>query len=131
VSAAHEYLTYIVATFYFSSSYNMAERSPQPTASMGTRSSGGKAWSDFVPPKKRLVICCDGTWQSSNHGRHTTPSNIAKLSRAISQYFVEDEKAGVQVCYYDAGVGTGLPSGIMGEIYKNYTGMYYKVKSRS
>lgn len=77
-----------------------------------------------VGPKKRLVICCDGTWQSANQGRRSNPSNIAKLSRAISQYFTEDEKAGVQICYYDAGVGTGLPGGLAGDIYKTYTGIF-------
>jgi hypothetical protein len=97
-------------------------QSQPPTASMGTRAPSGKPWSSFTPPKKRLVICCDGTWQSSNQGRRSNPSNVAKLSRAISQYFVENEEAGVQICYYDAGIGTGLPGGLAGEIYKNYTG---------
>lgn len=71
----------------------------------------------YVPPKdgawgpkpvrKRLVICCDGTWQASNHGVHDVPSNIAKLSHAISKTYInEDGQAAPQVVYYDAGVAT-------------------------
>jgi uncharacterized protein (DUF2235 family) len=62
-------------------------------------------------PMKRIIICCDGTWQASNHGITTVPSNIAKLSRAIangqktaSGNFVH------QIVYYHAGVGTATSS---------------------
>ncbi|KAG8629786.1 hypothetical protein KVT40_001405 [Elsinoe batatas] len=58
---------------------------------------------------KRIIICCDGTWQSSNHGLEgVVPSNVAKISRAISKY--EETSNGQiihQIVYYDAGVGTG------------------------
>jgi hypothetical protein len=58
-------------------------------------------------PKKRIVICCDGTWQSSSHGNRETPSNPAKLSHSLSQLFVNEDGIKVpQVIYYDAGVGT-------------------------
>ena len=60
------------------------------------------------PPKKRLVICCDGTWQASNHGLQTIPSNIAKLSRAVKFYErTSDNQFIHQVVFYSAGVGTG------------------------
>ena len=58
---------------------------------------------------KRLVVCCDGTWQASNHGTRSVPSNIAKISRSIKPY--GPDKDGVlcpQITYYDAGVGTGM-----------------------
>jgi uncharacterized protein (DUF2235 family) len=60
-----------------------------------------------VHPKKRIIICCDGTWQASNHGLANVPSNIAKISRAIASY--EKTESGEyihQVVFYDAGVGT-------------------------
>ncbi|KAK0642538.1 Uncharacterized protein DIS24_g8958 [Lasiodiplodia hormozganensis] len=34
-------------------------------------------------PRKRLIVCCDGTWQASDKTYGTTPSNIAKLSRSF------------------------------------------------
>jgi uncharacterized protein (DUF2235 family) len=60
-----------------------------------------------LPPKKRLIVCCDGTWQSSNHGIQSIPSNVAKLSRALAKYTQEEDgKVIHQVVFYDAGVGT-------------------------
>jgi len=58
-------------------------------------------------PFKRLIICCDGTWQSANHGKKNIPSNIAKLSRAIAKFQkTRDGQTIHQVVFYDAGVGT-------------------------
>ena len=60
-------------------------------------------------PKKRIIICCDGTWQSSAHGAQTIPSNVAKLSRSIaSEYIDENGLMASQIVYYDAGVGTAM-----------------------
>ena len=62
---------------------------------------------DPKPAPKRLVICCDGTWQASDHGTQEVPSNIAKLSRAIAKTFVNEDNAVVpQIVHYDAGVAT-------------------------
>lgn len=63
------------------------------------------------PPKKRLIVCCDGTWQSSNHGLQSIPSNVAKISRSVAK-FTRDEDGTVihQVVFYDAGVGTATDS---------------------
>jgi hypothetical protein len=57
--------------------------------------------------KKRIIICCDGTWQSSNHGQREVPSNAAKMSHCLSRSFVnEQNKEAPQVVYYGSGVGT-------------------------
>ena len=82
----------------------------------------------FVPPvggswgpppiRKRLIICCDGTWQASNHGTHSIPSNVAKISRAVAKTYVnESNQKAPQVVYYDAGVATAdwLDGKIAGE----------------
>ncbi|KAJ5928330.1 hypothetical protein N7466_007286 [Penicillium verhagenii] len=71
----------------------------------------------FIPVEKtkplrdqrRLILCLDGSWQSSNHGEKNIASNIAKLSRAIASCdkYGEDGKEIQQIVYYDAGVGTG------------------------
>lgn len=58
-------------------------------------------------PKKRIIICCDGTWQASNNGVLNVPSNIARISRAIAKW--EKTTGGEfihQIVFYDAGVGT-------------------------
>jgi uncharacterized protein (DUF2235 family) len=50
---------------------------------------------------KRLIVCCDGTWQklSSNY-----PSNVVKITQAIKP-LAEDKTP--QVVFYDEGIGTG------------------------
>ncbi|OJD34121.1 peptidoglycan binding domain containing protein [Diplodia corticola] len=66
--------------------------------------------------KKRLIVCCDGTWQASDKTYGTSPSNIAKLSRMIAR---EDGNI-PQVVYYQSGVGTGswglMDIGIAGSV---------------
>ncbi|KAJ5537847.1 hypothetical protein N7494_007326 [Penicillium frequentans] len=61
-----------------------------------------------IRPMRRLILCLDGSWQSSNHGEKNIASNIAKLSRSIAscQKTGEDEVIH-QIVYYDGGVGTG------------------------
>ena len=55
---------------------------------------------------KRLVLCCDGTWnsadQESNH--EPCPTNVVRLGYRVAKR----DAAGVpQIVYYDQGVGTG------------------------
>jgi len=59
---------------------------------------------------RRLVVCCDGTWQSSVTWRENIPSNVTKLCRVIARDGVdEDDKSKLiqQIVYYDSGIGTG------------------------
>ncbi len=51
---------------------------------------------------KRLIVCCDGTWQKldSNY-----PTNVVKIAQAIKP--VCDDGITQQIVYYDEGVGTG------------------------
>ena len=54
---------------------------------------------------KRLVICCDGTWNyaDQSRGEHATPTNVTQVFRAVD----DQDAAGVeQVPYYQPGVGT-------------------------
>ena len=69
----------------------------------------------YVPPPqtgpqhipKRLIVCCDGTWQASNHATHEIPSNVAKIARAISKTYINKQNVCCpQVVFYDAGVAT-------------------------
>lgn len=57
--------------------------------------------------KKRIVICCDGTWNEpeSIKDEHKVPTNVLKMVRAV---LPRDEEFGIeQVVFYDKGVGTG------------------------
>ena len=48
---------------------------------------------------KRLVICCDGTWQKLDN---PYPTNVLKMAQAIR---LVDDDGVAQVVYYDDGVG--------------------------
>jgi hypothetical protein len=56
---------------------------------------------------KRIVICCDGTWNEpeSTKEEQKVPTNVLKMVRAV---LPRDGQSGMdQVVYYDQGVGTG------------------------
>ena len=80
-----------------------------------------------MPPYKRLIISCDGTWLDSNSGirnyslfgtneKVAIPSNITRLCRAL----LPESRGGVQqIVFYQSGVGStgglfGHLSGIFG-----------------
>ena len=54
-----------------------------------------------VPMAKRLIVCCDGTWNEPGAGRDT---NVVKLSKAVSPSATDGRS---QIVFYDRGVGTG------------------------
>jgi uncharacterized protein (DUF2235 family) len=58
---------------------------------------------------KKIILCCDGTWQSSVSGKHNLPSNITRIARTIAKAGrdKEDKKVWQQIVYYDSGVGSG------------------------
>lgn len=51
---------------------------------------------------KRLVVCCDGTWQRLYGGALT---NVALTARAVA---ARDGQGNAQIVYYSAGVGAAL-----------------------
>ena len=51
---------------------------------------------------KRLIVCCDGTWDDADAGGSF--SNVVRLSRAIK---AKAEGGIEQIVYYQSGVGTG------------------------
>ncbi|KAF3927817.1 hypothetical protein ABW20_dc0102022 [Dactylellina cionopaga] len=56
---------------------------------------------------KRIIVCCDGTWQGSDKGVATIPSNVARLVKAIAPK--RRDKNGQetqQVVYYQSGIGS-------------------------
>jgi uncharacterized protein (DUF2235 family) len=54
---------------------------------------------------KRLVVCCDGTWNRPDETREgvAAPTNVAKLSLGVAR---EDPAGTPQLLHYEAGVGT-------------------------
>ncbi|KAK6527656.1 hypothetical protein TWF694_004638 [Orbilia ellipsospora] len=56
---------------------------------------------------KRVIVCCDGTWQGSDKGVASVPSNVARLVKAISPKKRDDAgKETQQIVYYQAGIGS-------------------------
>ncbi|KAJ5637222.1 hypothetical protein N7490_007101 [Penicillium lividum] len=59
------------------------------------------------PKPKRIIICCDGTWQSAVSGEKNVPSNVTRLCRAINPVGSDvDGTEWQQIVWYDSGVGT-------------------------
>ena len=56
---------------------------------------------------KRLIVCCDGTWQSSVTGLKNIPSNVTRLARSLAHSGRDGDKIWQQIVHYDAGIGTG------------------------
>lgn len=59
---------------------------------------------------KKIILCCDGTWQSSVSGKVNIPSNVTRIARTIAKAGRDGDKVWQQLVYYDSGVGTGALS---------------------
>ncbi len=74
------------------------------------------------PSNKRLIVCCDGTWNSPEQ-RHVT--NVVRTARAVRP---ADDAGGPQIVYYDWGIGAfrgKLRGGMLGKgIDKNIQDAY-------
>ncbi|MCP4152706.1 MAG: DUF2235 domain-containing protein [bacterium] len=66
---------------------------------------------------KRLIVCCDGTWNKPEKSGKEQPTNVLKLVRAI---LPSDSEGINQIVYYDQGVGTG---NILDRVVGGATGM--------
>lgn len=67
------------------------------------------------PWGRRLIICCDGTWQTSVSDKENVPSNVTKLCRLIKRFSekkTDSDRKWHQLVYYDSGIGTGNLSGM-------------------
>jgi uncharacterized protein (DUF2235 family) len=54
------------------------------------------------PQPRKLIVCCDGTWNSRDAPHAVT--NVAKMARALRPF---DDSGISQLIYYHPGVGTG------------------------
>jgi uncharacterized protein (DUF2235 family) len=53
--------------------------------------------------KRRLIVCCDGTWQDLEQ---KCPTNVVKMTQAIQALDNTKENHIHQIIYYDEGIGT-------------------------
>ena len=65
---------------------------------------------------KRLILCCDGTWNKPDKSKHNVPTNVVRLAYRVAKR----DEAIPQIVYYDLGVGTGniidrITGGVLGE----------------
>lgn len=69
---------------------------------------------------KRLIVCCDGTWKASDHaskGDSSYQTNITRMCHALADDGVLPDGSLIpQVVYYQAGVGTNIPTATAREI---------------
>ena len=54
------------------------------------------------PPMKRIIVCCDGTWNDAD--TQTADTNVALMARSIHAY--QDTGGVLQVVLYLRGIGT-------------------------
>lgn len=66
---------------------------------------------------KRLIVCCDGTWNTADQAiaGNPSPTNVTKLALSVAP---EDSAGARQCVYYHSGVGTSrrerLSGGVLG-----------------
>src|SRR4051812_49891128 len=54
--------------------------------------------------KKRLVVCCDGTWNTADSG--TGYTNVSRLAWAIAPTDTRNDESTTQIVFYQSGVGS-------------------------
>ena len=85
----------------------IAPQAPVPAAhSLGFRASFFTREEADDQGKKRLIVCCDGTWKNAA-GTIVPPTNVARFARSIDRHghTRSGEPAVPQLAYYAAGVG--------------------------
>lgn len=54
---------------------------------------------------KRIIVCCDGTWEDAVGENSEKPqTNVTRISRAVKQISSDGTS---QIVYYHPGLGTG------------------------
>ena len=67
-------------------------------------------------PSKRLIVCCDGTWEAGDHatkGDSSYQTNITRICHALADDAVWSDGTKIpQIIYYQSGVGSSSPTGV-------------------
>ena len=63
---------------------------------------------------KRLIVCCDGTWEAGDHATKRDSSyqtNITRICRALAHHAEMPDGTKIpQIIYYQSGVGSISPT---------------------
>jgi len=70
--------------------------------------------------KKRIIICCDGTWSIPESLDNNSITNVVKMLRSIKPE--DTDKAIPQIVYYNQGLGTGSDSSKVRRLFEAATG---------
>jgi uncharacterized protein (DUF2235 family) len=73
------------------------------TAVPDTTGSSNRCLTNIAGSKRKLVICCDGTWNNSDIS-NLPLTNVARMTRCIKPF---DHNGVPQIVYYQSGIGTG------------------------
>jgi hypothetical protein len=73
---------------------------------------------------KRIILCCDGTWQAQDKGFRSVPSNVVKISRAISRHEIVNGREIEQIVYYQTGEISWLARQFYGTSRGSYLEMF-------
>lgn len=70
---------------------------------------------------KRIIVCCDGTWQNIDERPWDTPTNVSRFHDCVQG---KSDNGIPQVPIYIGGVGTGNQNkGIVAFLQKRYQGV--------
>jgi uncharacterized protein (DUF2235 family) len=71
---------------------------------------------DSRKPFKRLIVCCDGTWEAGDHaskGESSYQTNITRMCHALADDALMPDGMHVpQVIFYQSGVGANIPTAL-------------------
>jgi uncharacterized protein (DUF2235 family) len=66
--------------------------------------------------KKRLIICCDGTWEAGDHaskGDSSYQTNITRICHALADDAIMPDGTRIpQIILYQSGVGSNAPTAV-------------------
>jgi len=66
---------------------------------------------------KRLIVCCDGTWEAGDHASKGDDSsyqtNITRMCHALADDGYQQDGTRIpQIIYYQSGVGANIPTAV-------------------
>jgi len=67
--------------------------------------------------RKRLIVGCDGSWQTSDQATGNVSSNVTNMCRALShEAKIGEGEAIQQIIYYQSGVGTSYLTSLASQL---------------
>lgn len=74
---------------------------------------------------KRLIICCDGTGQSSSTGQIQVPTNVTRFAQALDTSRISAAKSETaQIVLYQTGIGADGATRLSKMLASEYTAYY-------